>query len=227
MAAIIQLRLPALDATLGETVASVPGMTMEVEQFANGSDDSKRPLVWVRAEAFDAVERALAGDSAVAEHAVVGEVGGRQLYELAWAEPENVTFYALEEYGGHLRHATLADGEWAIELLFPTRKQLSRMYESRTDAGLEMTVDSIYELDDRGAVHSLTDGQQRTIETALAAGYYEVPRETTLTDLSDELDVSHQALSERLRRAHKHLATTALRGHSAGGVDTDPELPRS
>lgn len=226
MAAIIQLRLPAPDATLGETVASVPGMTMEVEQFVNGSDGWKRSLVWIRAEEFDAVERALTGDSTVAEHAVVGDVGGRRLYELAWAEPEETTFHVLEEYGGHLRHATMTDGEWAIELLFPTREQLSRMYESRTDAGLEMTVDSIYELDDRESARSLTDSQQRTIETALAAGYYEVPRKTTLTDLSDELGVSHQALSERLRRAHKHLVTTALRGHSSGDIDADPELTR-
>lgn len=36
-------------------------------------------------------------------------------------------------------------------------------------------------------------------------GYYDVPRTVTLTELADSLDVSHQGLSERLRRAHANL----------------------
>ncbi|MFC6904073.1 helix-turn-helix domain-containing protein [Halalkalicoccus tibetensis] len=226
MAAIIQLRVPATNATLGATVASVPEISMEVEQFANGANEAKRPLVWIRAEAFGDVDDALAGDPTVAEHSIVSEVGERRLYELAWADPEGSIFATLEEFGGHLRSAALNGDEWAIEVLFPTRERLSRMYDSRADDGIEMTVDSIYELSDSTPVQSLTDNQRRTLETALSGGYYDIPRETSLTDLSDELEVSHQALSERLRRAHKHLVSTALRGHSMGDAESEPEVTR-
>lgn len=222
MAAIIQIRVPATDATLGATVASVPGIAMEVEQFANDADGDRRPLVWIRAESFDDVDGALADDPTVAEHSAVSEIGDRRLYELAWANPGASIFATLGEFGGHPRSAVLSDDEWAIEVLFPTREQLSRMYDSRADDGIGITVDSIYELSDSTPVQALTDNQRRTLEAALSGGYYEIPRETSLTDLSDELGVSHQALSERLRRAHKHLVSTTLRGHSVG--DAEPEV---
>lgn len=222
MAAIIQLRVPATGMTLGATVASVPGVAMEVEQFANDADGARRPLVWIQAESFDDVDDALAGDPTVAEHSAVSEVGDRRLYELAWTDPEGSVFATLGEFGGHPRSAVLSGDEWAIEVLFPTREQLSRMYDSRANDGIGMTVDSIYELSDSTPVQALTDSQRRTLESALSGGYYEIPRETSLTDLSDEIGVSHQALSERLRRAHKHLVSTALRGHSVG--DAEPEM---
>lgn len=226
MAAVIQLRFPATEATLGETAAAVPGIRMEIEQFASASDGSKLPLVWIRADDFGAVDRALTADSTVAGHSVVGEVDGHRLYELTWTDPTEVTFHLLERFGGHLRYANLAEGEWAVELLFPTRERLSRMYDSCTERGLPVTVDSIHELDDTTADQPLTENQRRTLERALATGYYDIPRETTLTDLSEEMDISHQALSERLRRAHKRLVATALNGHPTDRVPDDPGTDR-
>ena len=41
--------------------------------------------------------------------------------------------------------------------------------------------------------------------TAFEAGYYNIPRDVTSEELAAELDVSHQALSERFRRGHKQL----------------------
>ncbi|MDL5361415.1 helix-turn-helix domain-containing protein [Halalkalicoccus sp. NIPERK01] len=225
MAAIIQLRFPATEATLGGTIAAVPGVRMEVEKFASAADESKRPLIWIQTDDYGAVDGALSADPTVASHAVVGEAEGRRLYELAWTDPADVTFCALERFGGHLRYASLTDGQWAVELLFPTRERLSRMYEAITERGLPITVDSIHELDEATADRPLTENQRRTLETALATGYYDIPRETTLSDLAEEMDVSHQALSERLRRAHKQLVTTALNGHPMNGP-TDLETDR-
>lgn len=225
MAAIIQLRFPAAEATLRGTVAAVPGIRMEIEGFASTTDDSKRPLVWIRANDYGAVDEALSADSTVTDHTVVGEAEGRRLYELAWTDPADVTFCALERFGGHLRYANLADRQWAVELLFPTRERLSRMYEAITERGLPITVDSIHELDEATADRPLTENQRRTLETALATGYYDIPRETTLSDLAEEMDISHQALSERLRRAHKQLVTTALNGHPTNRT-TDLEADR-
>ncbi len=53
---------------------------------------------------------------------------------------------------------------------------------------------------------------------ALEHGYYDVPREASLTDLAERLDVSHQALSERLRRGHGNLVKHAL-GANEGGEE--------
>ncbi|MFC7142999.1 helix-turn-helix domain-containing protein [Halosimplex aquaticum] len=60
-----------------------------------------------------------------------------------------------------------------------------------------------------GGFH-LTDEQFTTVKAALDRGYYKVPREATLEELANELDVSHQALSERLRRGHRTLIENVI-----------------
>ncbi|MFB9808291.1 helix-turn-helix domain-containing protein [Haladaptatus pallidirubidus] len=45
---------------------------------------------------------------------------------------------------------------------------------------------------------------------ALESGYYDIPRGISGEELSDDLGISHQALSERLRRAYKNLISNAL-----------------
>lgn len=66
----------------------------------------------------------------------------------------------------------------------------------------------------------LTVLQKETLELALDQGYYDVPKKASLHDLAADLGVSHQALSERLRRAHRNLAAAAV----AVPEDDDPTL---
>ena len=46
----------------------------------------------------------------------------------------------------------------------------------------------------------LTDDQRTLIEDAVEAGYFEVPRKTTIVDLEAEHDLSDREVSRRLRR---------------------------
>jgi predicted DNA binding protein len=64
----------------------------------------------------------------------------------------------------------------------------------------------------------LTDRQRDLLETALRAGYFEVPRETDLGTLSEEFDISEQALSERLRRGVSSVLASTV------GEPTEPQV---
>jgi predicted DNA binding protein len=65
--------------------------------------------------------------------------------------------------------------------------------------------------------YMLTDTQRETIQLAHELGYYDIPRDVTMADLASELDVSQQALSKRLRRAHETITQHLL----AGGPELD------
>ena len=65
--------------------------------------------------------------------------------------------------------------------------------------------------------HNLTEQQYDTLTRAVEQGYYDVPREMNAKELADELDISHQALSERFRRGTKNLVNSTLL------VDADEE----
>lgn len=51
----------------------------------------------------------------------------------------------------------------------------------------------------------LTDRQREALRTAYETGYFEIPRQTSLEAIANELDVSASAVSERLRRAQTQL----------------------
>ncbi|MEF8974285.1 MAG: helix-turn-helix domain-containing protein, partial [Haloarcula sp.] len=57
---------------------------------------------------------------------------------------------------------------------------------------------------------SLTQKQRDAVATAVAAGYYESPREASLGELAAEMDLSKSALSERLSAVESKLATAAF-----------------
>jgi len=56
----------------------------------------------------------------------------------------------------------------------------------------------------------LTAAQREALSAAKEHGYYEVPRKVSTRDLADELDMSHQNLSELLRRATSKLIDETL-----------------
>lgn len=66
--------------------------------------------------------------------------------------------------------------------------------------------DSTAEID----ISDITTKQRETLETALEAGYYETPRETSLSELAEELSISESAVSQRLNAAETKLVKSFL-----------------
>ncbi|PSP75777.1 helix-turn-helix domain-containing protein [Halobacteriales archaeon QS_3_64_16] len=92
----------------------------------------------------------------------------------------------------------IEDGEATLELTAP-RNRLSALGEALEEFGLHYTVEHISEDVDPETL--LTDRQRRVLRTAVDRGYYDTPRECTLTELATELDVAKSTLSEVLHRA--------------------------
>jgi hypothetical protein len=67
----------------------------------------------------------------------------------------------------------------------------------------------------------LTRKQREAIVTALEAGYFDVPRETTLKSIADSIDISDTAVSYRLRRGLRTVLEDSI--DSTG----EPEEPPS
>ncbi|MFB9809579.1 helix-turn-helix domain-containing protein [Haladaptatus pallidirubidus] len=89
---------------------------------------------------------------------------------------------------------------------------------------------NIQEFSDRGGTRfGLTESQRTALQLAAERGYYTVPREVTADDLSEEFGISHQALSERLRRAHGNLIQHVLgsRTEKTEPADAPPIESRS
>lgn len=60
-------------------------------------------------------------------------------------------------------------------------------------------------------LHRVTEKQREAALNAVAAGYYESPREATVGELAADLGISKSALSQRLTAVESKLATAAFK----------------
>lgn len=68
----------------------------------------------------------------------------------------------------------------------------------------------------RNAISKLTQRQREVFETAIEAGYYEIPREVTQEDLAGEFDVTVSTVDEHLRKAEAKLLSALTRAPATG-----------
>ncbi|MXR20896.1 helix-turn-helix domain-containing protein [Halobacterium bonnevillei] len=91
-----------------------------------------------------------------------------------------------------------------------TRAQLDRVRTGLEDSPLAFEAQFVVGHEDGGGL--LTDRQRDVLETALRMGYFEVPRETSLADVAEELDVDKSTVSTVLRRGEASLLKWKLSG---------------
>ncbi|ERG89195.1 MAG: putative DNA binding protein [halophilic archaeon J07HX5] len=56
----------------------------------------------------------------------------------------------------------------------------------------------------------LTDAQLEAMTAAVENGYYDIPRDISTAELGDQLGISDQAVTERLRRGISTLAANTM-----------------
>lgn len=158
-------------------------------------------------------------DESIEGFELLSEFDDEQLYRMEWVEQIQTLVQILVEEDGSILAAFGDASGWELRVLFSDRDSLSRTYDYCQEAGLTMDVHSIYRLDDgREGRFGLTDEQQDTLVAAYDRGYFDVPGAITLTDLAEDLGISHQALSERLRRGEKSvLENTVVIGDDGDG----------
>lgn len=211
MATIFEFEVPTDEFALEETLAEFPEAVIEIERVVANDPDRITPYVWARTDDFEALEAAFADDPTVMDLTLLSEMGDERSYQMTWAGTIDRIVPLLTEHEGTITHATGSADGWRFRVLFPDRAALSEAHDYLQEAGFSLTVEAIYEAQGNGHIqHGLTEMQRETFVTAFEAGYFTVPREVTLTELSEQLGISHQALSERLRRGMGKLVESAL-----------------
>lgn len=209
MSTIADLRLPATETALATTFERAPEATFELES----SVSKTRPSLWVIGVDRETVESALAADPSVEIAELVVETDSRLLYDVAFAE-ETETDRLWNEVladGGSLLEARASDGWWQVTVRYRTRDQLCTTYDRLVERGINADLRRITDITDTGGHETrLTPEQQEALEAALEHGYFEIPRGVSMEELADKLDISHQALSERFRRAYETLVDAEL-----------------
>jgi predicted DNA binding protein len=217
MAVVTELTMSPSDFPLGELLTVGTTTHIEFERVVP-IDRNVVPLFWVWGENFDdeEFERRLRESPYVTDLSELDRIEDRVLYLLNWEIPDEAFLEGLQETNGIIRNAHGYDGEdWSFELLFPSYDDLSAFHNYSLDNDVGYTLGRVYTLREVGETQpaiSLTDDQRDALVLALQRGYFESPSHVTLDDLAEELDISQQALSERIRRGNKALLEQTLLG---------------
>jgi predicted DNA binding protein len=143
---------------------------------------------------------------------LVQSKNGKELYALDWPASEDVLLESILATDGRILNATGGTDAWGFEVRFPDHEDLTAFGEACTDAGIDFTLDRIYNptKPDAGPFYGLTPAQREAVALAVRNGYYDIPRGTSTAELAAELDISAQAVTERLRRGLATLVKNTL-----------------
>ncbi|ADJ14069.1 helix-turn-helix domain-containing protein [Halalkalicoccus jeotgali] len=211
MATIAEIRVPTEGFALSHTLDALDEVNFEIERIVAHDPDHVMPYVWATGADPETLRETLEEDPSVSDVEIIAEPDEESLYRMNWIDSTEALVHILTEEDGTVLAAEGRQDGWFLRILFPDRDALSRTYEFCEDEDLSMDVQRIYNIDQgKQGRFGLTDEQEETIASAYEHGYYDVPRDVSLSDFAEELDISHQALSERLRRGHKTLVENTV-----------------
>lgn len=200
-----------------EALAAAPGMTLELEDIRQKADEPRRFVVWASGGDFDEFEAGLAADPTVGSHHRLADLGEHRLYRLTLSEAgqRKSGYSKVIEEDVVLLDLTFRAGELVALARLPSREALTAVREAYRERGITFRLERLYseaETGDGGPTDAfgVTDAQREALVRALEAGYYDVPRGTTLDPIAEELGISTTALSTRLRRGQQNLLRHTL-----------------
>ncbi len=222
MTTVVELEVPADELALARTIDRVPTFEFQV----GGLIGTVPPLVWASGPDRTTIERALETDPSVDVFATITEETAEAddcwLFRLEFGDRAKLFQHLVADNGGAILDAHGRDGWWSLKLLFHDHEAVSTCHDLFDQYGFQVEVTRVTGTNGIASAQTpLTKTQYETIYKAYELGYFDVPRKVTLEELANELGISHQALSERLRRSHSALVGAEL-SDGMTPVEIDP-----
>lgn len=218
MDTIAEFDVPAEHFALARTLETV-AVSFDAERVTAHDTDRMIPLLWAAGDraALDELEAILEEDPSVDSVAVLTELDDERLLRVEWVKDVRFVIDMLIEEDAAILSVSGANGHWSFRALHPDREAVSSTYDFCEQWDLGVTLGSVREMTkDRHSRFGLTAEQSEVLVTALDHGYFDVPCSADMDALAAEIGISRQAVSERLRRAHKELIRSTMAiGHEA------------
>jgi predicted DNA binding protein len=205
---------------LGEFVAQHEGLTAELERIVP-TGDLAIPYVWVTGmpDQLDAITQTFETSDNVASVTVLddlpvtGSERRQYLYRIEWILEDLDIIKGIVTTGGAILEGRSTDHMWDLRFRFEDHQNVAEFYQYLTDNNISaFQINQIYELQEwNNTGRRVVSPEQRDALTVAAQqGYFDLPREATLTEIGEELGITQQAASERVRRGVRNLVFDEL-----------------
>ena len=228
MAVIIEFTLPSESFPFGRATSGDPNVRVQLERLVPLKED-RIPFIWATGEEFDQFERHLR-DSEIVKHVeVLTQLGDSVLYYTEWYTDKEAFLNGINETNGSIMEAH-GGSTWSFTVRYRDHADLTRFHQFYQAHDYPVHIDRVYAPDETSRTEygfGLTPDQRETLIMAVEKGYFAVPRETKLDEIAEEVGITRQAASERVRRGAETVLRKSLIGLIAENVDpeTDADEP--
>ncbi|ELZ81870.1 DNA binding domain-containing protein [Haloferax elongans ATCC BAA-1513] len=220
MAVLVELTIDSQDFDLGRVTAVQDGIHISLERVVPTGGEVM-PFFWAEGADFELFEASVRENRIVDDLTAVARVGDRVLYHVFWGDTVSSLTNILTESQATILEAHGND-PWFFRLRFNDHAGLTEFHNLSQAEDIDFHVERIYSLADGETgvlTFDITPEQQEALVVAVEDGYFEVPRQTTLGDVADQLSISPQAASERVRRGADTVLRKVLLSRSAADFE--------
>lgn len=210
MATVMEFTSPVGQFPLGSVFENLPDARVELERLIP-HDTLVIPYFWVRGGDPTDIEAAFGDHEGVHTVRLVDSVDSEYLMRAEWDWDYAGLLNAFSATNLVVLSGVGTTDGWEFEVRGDSRDDISDFRAHCQEHEIQIDITAVHALIPiHSATYSLTDAQQEALVLAYEHGYFDSPRRCTLTDIADELDITQQSLSSRLRRGHRRLIGATL-----------------
>lgn len=212
MATVVEFSSPVDEFPLGSVFETLPAVTVELERLVP-HESLIVPYFWVRGAEAEDVEAAFDAHAGFVSVDLVDGVGDEYLMRAEWVGEYFGILTALAQANLVVLSGIGRKDGWRFEVRGEDREAISEFRTTCQDHEIDIEITAVHALTPvQNGSYDLTDAQREALVLAYERGYFDSPRETTLEEIADELGITQQSVSSRLRRGHRRLVAATLIG---------------
>jgi predicted DNA binding protein len=202
---VVDMKIPCDHIDLGRVLCGETDARITVTQFIP-IGESVVPYLWAETAEPDTFEEQVRADEHVASLERLAGAEERYLYRIEWAQELDGLLTSFREHDLVVEQAVGTQDEWRFTFRGPNHENISSFANALEGHGITPTIESLRNIDSPDPdLLSMTDKQREAVELAFQQGYFSVPRETKLSELADQCNISRQSFSRRLTRGLGNL----------------------
>ena len=210
MATVMEFSSPASEFPLGSVFENLPSVTVELERLIPHGDRII-PYFWARGAKAEDIEAEFEGHPGVSNVRLVDSVDDEYLMRAEWDREHVGVLSGLTETDLVVLSGVGTSDGWAFEVRGETPEDIGEFRSYCQDHDVPIDITAVHALlPVQGEGYELTDTQREALVAAFEHGYYDSPRQATLTEVAADLDITQQSLSSRLRRGTRRLVAATL-----------------
>lgn len=211
MSVTLEFTIDSQDFKLGEVLSGTPSMHLELERIVP-TGAMIMPFIWATGDNHDEFEAQVKANPAVKQFLALDMVEDSALYRIEWHGDPTDLIEGIAKADAVVLEAQ-GNEKWKFRLRFPDHDKLSLFHNFILEHNIPIHIDRTYtmtETTERGHQFDLSQEQRVALVLAAKRGYFATPREVSLDTLAEELGISEQAVSNRIRRGNEKIINQVL-----------------